>query len=153
MPMKKKLRRFRLDLLLCLLALQYIYDFPYIIRGDYYIIREDRLSNIWDYQSTRIWNTWLVSQRPHMTVQNYLWALQVFCDWTKKNPDELILGRLSEMASESDFSETLTFKRIMDYQSDDKSKIKCTKTMIVKALISFYESNHASIMCSPFPNI
>jgi hypothetical protein len=98
-----------------------------------------------DYRSAETWNEQLVRQKPHMTVQNYLWALQVFCEWTRKNPDELISERLVEMSAETEFSETQTFRRIKEYQLQDKSKTKYSKVMIVKALTSFYESNRASI--------
>lgn len=80
-----------------------------------------------------------------MTMENYSWALRVFCEWSGKTPDELIRERLHEISDETEFSKTQTFKRIKDYQLLDKSKTRHSKAMIVKALASFYESNQASI--------
>jgi hypothetical protein len=102
--------------------------------------------SVLDYKTTRQWKEELVvNQKPRMTIQNYLWALQVFCDWVKKNPDELIMERLKEISQDTDFFETQTFKRIIEYQSKDRSKTKHSKAMIVEALTSFYEGNRASI--------
>ena len=101
--------------------------------------------SILDYRSAQIWNEELLHQKPRMTVQNYLWALQVFCDWTKKNPDELVSERLSEISDKSDYFESPTFKRIADYQSDDRSKTKHSRDMIVRAITSFYDDNRAGI--------
>ena len=98
-----------------------------------------------DYKSALRWNKQLVRQTPHMTIQNYLWALQVFCEWTGKTPDELIRERLFEIYAEIEFSKTQTFSRIEKYQQQDKSKTKHSKDMIIKALTSFYESNEANI--------
>jgi len=100
---------------------------------------------IQDYRSTKTWNEELVYQKPRLTVQNYLWALQVFCDWAKKNPDELILERLTEISDKSDYLRTGTFKRILDFQTLDRSKTKHTRDMVVKALASFYINNLAGI--------
>ena len=101
--------------------------------------------SILDYRSTQIWNEELAHQKPRMTIQNYLWALQVFCDWAEKNPDELISERLKEISDRSDYFKSLTFKRIGDYQSYDRSKTKHSRDMIVRALSSFYDDNRAGI--------
>jgi hypothetical protein len=101
--------------------------------------------SVLDYKSARKWREELAHEKPHMSVENYLWALQVFCDWVKKNPDELIFERLTEISEELTYFETQTYKRISNYQSEDKSKTKHSKAMIVKALASFYENNRASI--------
>jgi hypothetical protein len=101
--------------------------------------------SVLDYGAARRWSEQLVLERPSVTVQNYLWGLQVFCDWVKKNPDELIIERLREISEESDYSKTQTFRRIADYQLRDRSKTKHSKAMILKALASFYENNSARI--------
>lgn len=98
-----------------------------------------------DYKTTQIWADELSQNRPHMTIQNYVWALQVFCDWSHKTPDELILERLGDISSKSDYLKTLTFKRILDFQNSKKSGTKHTRDMIVKALVSFYHDNSAGI--------
>lgn len=98
-----------------------------------------------DHKTTQIWKDELSHNRPHMTIQNYMWALQVFCDWSKMTPNELILERLEDIASKSDYLKTLTFERILDFQNSKKSGTKHTRDMIVKALVSFYHDNSAGI--------
>lgn len=98
-----------------------------------------------EFASTQRWRERLVLERPHMTVQNYLWALQVFCEWAKKNPDELILERRRERSLKLKDLERESSKRIVEYQLGDRSKTKHSKALIVKALVSFYESNRASV--------
>ncbi len=102
-------------------------------------------TSILEFASTQRWREWLVLEKPRMTMQNYLWALQVFCEWAKKNPDELMLERQRERSVELEDSETVSFKRILEYQLEDRSKTKHSKALIVKALASFYENNRASI--------
>ncbi|MBI2183632.1 MAG: hypothetical protein HYU39_01605 [Thaumarchaeota archaeon] len=96
---------------------------------------------ILEFASTRSWRERLVFEKPNMTTQNYLWALQVFCDWSKKTPDELMLERQRERSSALDESETASFKRIVEYQLADRSKTKHSKALVAKALASFYEDN------------
>ena len=98
-----------------------------------------------DYKTTKTWEDELSYNRPNMTIQNYVWALQVFCDWSNKTPDELILERLWDISSKSDYLKTLTFKRILDFQNHKKSGTKHTRDMVVKALVSFYHDNSAGI--------
>ena len=98
-----------------------------------------------DYKTTRIWEDELGHNRSQMTVQNYVWGLQVFCDWSKKTPDELILERLGDLSTRSDYLKTPTFQRILDFQNHKKSGTKHTREMIVKALASFYHDNSAGI--------
>jgi len=98
-----------------------------------------------DYKTTKIWEDELSHSRPPMTIQNYVWGLQVFCDWSKKTPDELILERLGDMSTRSDYLKTLTFKRILDFKKEKKSGTKHTRDMIIKALASFYHDNSAGI--------
>ncbi len=98
-----------------------------------------------DYKTTKIWLAELRHLKPSMTIQNYLWALQVFCEWTKKKPDQLISERLKEVADRSNYAKTQTYKRITVFQSEDKSKTKYSRDMIVKAMTSFYENNQAAL--------
>lgn len=98
-----------------------------------------------DYNTTKIWVAELRHQKPSMTIQNYLWALRVFCEWTKKNPDQLISERLKEIEARADYPETKTYKRITVFQAEDKSKTKYSRDMIVKAMTSFYENNQATL--------
>lgn len=98
-----------------------------------------------DYKTTRIWEDELSYNRSRMTIQNYVWALQVFCDWSKRTPDELILERLGDMSSKSDYLKTRTFRRILDFQRQKKSGTKHTRDMVVRALVSFYRDNSAGI--------
>ncbi len=69
-------------------------------------------TSILEFASTQRWRERLVLEKPRMTMQNYLWALQVFCEWAKKNPDELMLERQRERSVELEDSETVSFKRI-----------------------------------------
>ncbi len=102
--------------------------------------------SIEDYKTTKIWVAELRHIKPSMTIQNYLWALRVFTEWTKKKPDQLISERLKEIADRStNYTKTQTFKRITVFQSEDKSKTKYSRDMIVKAMTSFYENNEAPL--------
>ena len=101
--------------------------------------------SVQDYKSTKIWEDELSHSRSRMTIQNYVWGLQVFCDWSKKTPDELILERLGDMSTTSDYLKTPTFQRILDFRNEKKSGTKHTRDMIVKALASFYQNNSAGI--------
>jgi len=101
--------------------------------------------SILEFASTQRWKERLVLEKPRMTTQNYLWALQVFCEWAKKNPDELVQERKRERSLEFDASERMSFKRIVNYQLEDKSKTKHSKALIVKALASFYGDNDANV--------
>ena len=98
-----------------------------------------------DYKTTKTWEDELSYNRSRMTIQNYVWGLQVFCDWSKTTPDELILERLGDMSTRSDYLKTTTFQRILDFQKEKKSGTKHTRNMIVKALASFYHDNSAGI--------
>ncbi|MBM3897995.1 MAG: hypothetical protein FJ358_05675 [Thaumarchaeota archaeon] len=98
-----------------------------------------------DYRTTKTWEDELRYSRPNMTIQNYMWALQVFCDWSKTTPDELIIQRLGDISNKSDYIKTLAFKRILDFQNSKRSRTKHTRDMIVKALESFYHDNSAGI--------
>ncbi len=80
-----------------------------------------------------------------MAVENHIWALQVFCKWAKKNPDELISERQDEMAARPRSKKPVSSDRIATYQLSDKSKTKQSKAFIAKALISFYKNNRSSI--------
>lgn len=101
--------------------------------------------SIEDYKTTKLWVAELRHLKPRMTIQNYLWALGVFTEWTKKKPDQLISERLKEIADRSDYTKTQTFKRITVFQSEDKSKTKYSRDMIVKAMTTFYEINEAPL--------
>ncbi|MBI2183760.1 MAG: hypothetical protein HYU39_02245 [Thaumarchaeota archaeon] len=101
--------------------------------------------SVQEYSSTKTWVAQLVQQRPHMTVQNYLWGLQVFCDWAKKNPDELVLERQGEMTGEPEPLEAQASKRILSFQANGKLKTKHSREMIVTALASFYENNKVGL--------
>ena len=101
--------------------------------------------SILEFASTQGWRERLVLEKPHMTMQNYLWALRVFCEWAKKNPDELMLERQRERSLKLEDLKTASFKRIVEYQLEDRSKTKHTKALIVKALASFYGNNNGSI--------
>ncbi len=101
--------------------------------------------SILEFASTQRWREQLILEKPHMTMQNYLWALQVFCEWAKKNPDELMLERQREGSLELDDLKRSSFKRIVEYQLEDRSKTKHSKALIVKALASFYGNSYASI--------
>ncbi len=96
-----------------------------------------------DFESVQKWKEHLTPGMSHMAVENYLWALGVFCDWAKKNPDELIL-EMVKAASPEDFK-TTSSSRIMAYQLQDRSTTKRSKALIVKAVASFYENNRVSI--------
>ena len=99
--------------------------------------------SILEFRSTQRWRELLILEKPPIAVQNYLWALQVFCEWTKKNPDELMLERQKERSLKPE-DLTVSSKRIAEYQLKDRSKTKHSKALIVKALASFYENNYAS---------
>ncbi len=96
-----------------------------------------------DFESVQKWKEHLAPRVSHMAVENYLWALGVFCNWAKKNPDELILEMVKSASSE-DFK-TSNSSRIMAYQLQDRSTTKRSKALIVKALASFYENNRVTI--------
>ncbi|MCL4435712.1 MAG: hypothetical protein M1503_00610 [Thaumarchaeota archaeon] len=101
--------------------------------------------SVLDFASAQRWKEHLVSVLPHMTVENYVWALQVFCRWAEKNPDELISERKDEMAAKPRSKTPVSSERIAEYQLADKSKTKQSKTFIVKAVAAFYENNRSSI--------
>ena len=93
------------------------------------------------FASTRRWRDGLLFEKPRMTIQNYLWGLGVFCTWAKMNPDELMLERKMEISLKQDDSKTASFRRIEEYQLNDRSKTKHSRALITKALSSFYTNN------------
>ncbi|MCL4436317.1 MAG: hypothetical protein M1387_06350 [Thaumarchaeota archaeon] len=101
--------------------------------------------SVLEFASAQLWKERLVPELPHMAVENHIWALQVFCKWAKKNPDELISERQEEMAARPRSKKPVSSDRIAAYQLADKSKTKQSKTFIVKAVASFYENNRSSI--------
>jgi len=96
-----------------------------------------------EFASAQRWRATLDLELPHMAVENYLWALQVFCKWSEKNPDELILERKKEMAARLKGRNAGGHNRVIAYQLADRSKTKHSKSFIVKAVSSFYEKNYA----------
>ncbi|MCL4436479.1 MAG: hypothetical protein M1503_03605 [Thaumarchaeota archaeon] len=96
-----------------------------------------------DFESVQKWKGYLTPGMSHMAVENYLWALEVFCNWAKKNPDELIL-EMVKSASPEEFK-TTSSSRITAYQLQDRTTTKRSKALIVKAVASFYENSRSSI--------
>ncbi len=101
--------------------------------------------SVLDFATAQRWREQLVSKLPHLAVENHMWALQVFCRWAKKNPDELISERQEEMAAKPMSKQPVSSDRIVAYQLADRSKSKQSRTFIAKAVASFYESNRSGI--------
>ncbi len=101
--------------------------------------------SVLEFTSAQRWKERIVPELPHMAVENHIWALQVFCRWAKKNPDELISERQEEMAARPRSKKPVSSDRIVAYQLADKSKTKQSKAFIAKAVASFYEKNRSSI--------
>jgi hypothetical protein len=102
--------------------------------------------SVQEFASAKRWRERIVPEMPHMAVENHLWALQVYCEWAKKNPGELMLERQTERFLKQKGMSTVSFKRIAAYQLKDRSKTKHTKAFIGKALTSFYENDRAGII-------
>jgi hypothetical protein len=99
--------------------------------------------SVLEFESAQRWKEHLEPRLSHMAVENYLWGLEVFCNWAKKNPDELLL-EMEELISQEEFK-SASSSRIMAYQLHDKSRTKRSKELIAKAVASFYEKNSGVI--------
>ncbi len=98
--------------------------------------------SVLEFETAQKWKEQLMPGMSHIAVENYIWALEIFCNWAKKNPDELIL-EMQKSINQEEFR-TVASSRIISYQLQDRSKTKRSKALIVKAVASFYENNRGT---------
>jgi len=71
-------------------------------RGEHRLSREQVLG----FQSVKDWHNGLPEPKSKDTIAGYTWSMQVYADFTGKNPDELILERDKEQRSPSTLIQT-----------------------------------------------